>query len=111
MAGVLPQLGGDTFITDGGLETTLVFRKEMELPCFAAFPLLESAEGLELLHSYFDSYLALAADNGFGLLVDAPTRRASEDWGRQHRVLACRDRGRQPARRRVHRGGAIAGLR
>ena len=53
MAGVLPQLGGDTFITDGGLETTLVFRKGMELPCFAAFPLLESAEGLELLHSYF----------------------------------------------------------
>ena len=83
MAGVLPQLGGDTFITDGGLETTLVFRKEMELPCFAAFPLLESAEGLELLHSYFDAYLALAADHGFGLLVDAPTWRASEDWGRQ----------------------------
>src|SRR5205807_7990291 len=83
MAGGLPQLGGDTFITDGGLETTLVFRKEMELPCFAAFPLLESAEGLELLHSYFDAYLALAADHGFGLLVDAPTWRASEDWGRQ----------------------------
>lgn len=38
----LPQLGSKLFITDGGLETTLLFLRELELPMFAAFPLIES---------------------------------------------------------------------
>jgi hypothetical protein len=36
----LPQLSGRPFLTDGGLETTLVFLEGLSLPCFAAFPLL-----------------------------------------------------------------------
>jgi S-methylmethionine-dependent homocysteine/selenocysteine methylase len=83
VAEALPQLAGGTFITDGGLETTLVFRHGLELPCFASFPLLDTEDGLELLRSYFDIYLALADTHGVGVVVDAPTWRASDDWGEQ----------------------------
>jgi len=41
----LPQLGGDLFLTDGGLETTLIFHDGIELPDFAAFVLLKDAAG------------------------------------------------------------------
>jgi|GEM_PF-1447528 hypothetical protein len=36
----LPQLDGTLFLTDGGLETTLIFHEELDLPEFAAYPLL-----------------------------------------------------------------------
>ena len=32
----LPQLGGEFFLTDGGIETTLIFHDGLELPDFAA---------------------------------------------------------------------------
>jgi hypothetical protein len=38
----LPQLSGDLFLTDGGLETTLIFHEGIDLPAFAAFVLLEN---------------------------------------------------------------------
>jgi hypothetical protein len=41
----LPQLTGGLFLTDGGIETTLIFHKGWELPDFAAFHLLRSPEG------------------------------------------------------------------
>ena len=34
--GRLPQLDGGLFLTDGGLETTLIFHEGFELPMFAA---------------------------------------------------------------------------
>jgi hypothetical protein len=45
----LPQLEGGLFLTDGGLETTLIFHKGVELPHFAAFDLLRTIEGREML--------------------------------------------------------------
>ena len=42
----LPQLDG-TFITDGGMETTLIFKQGMELPHFASFVLLDDPDGVE----------------------------------------------------------------
>ncbi len=36
----LPQAGHDLFLTDGGIETTLIFHEGLELPDFAAFHLL-----------------------------------------------------------------------
>ena len=78
----LPQLSGDRlFFTDGGQETTLIFHQGFELPCFAAFPLLQSATGREALGSYFEPYLAIARKRRVGLLLDAPTWRANPDWG------------------------------
>ena len=37
----LPQMDGDFFLTDGGLEKALVFRDGIELPHFAAFVLMK----------------------------------------------------------------------
>lgn len=76
----LPQLGPDLFLTDGGLETTLVFLEGHELPCFAAFDLLKRDGGSEALRKYFRSYAALARAYGVGLVLETATWRASPDW-------------------------------
>ena len=41
---LLPSMAGRRFLTDGGLETTLVFHQGLDLADFAAFPLLDYAE-------------------------------------------------------------------
>jgi len=79
----LPQLAGTSFLTDGGLETTLVFHEGRELPAFAAFPLLAEAGGREALRRYFAPYLRLAAERGTGFVLDTVTWRANADWGAQ----------------------------
>lgn len=79
----LPQLDGTQLLTDSGLETTLIFLEGFDLPCFASYPLLDSSEGRQALKSYFERHLAIAADHGTGFLLEAPTWRASRDWGAQ----------------------------
>jgi S-methylmethionine-dependent homocysteine/selenocysteine methylase len=77
----LPQLGGEFYLTDGGIETTLIFLEGLELPHFAAFDLLKSAQGEAALHKYFRTYAALAQRFGTGLVLESATWRASADWG------------------------------
>lgn len=77
----LPQLDGSFFLTDGGIETTLIFHEGLELPDFAAFHLLKTDEGAEALRKYFRSYAALAERFGAGLILESATWRASADWG------------------------------
>ena len=77
----LPQLDGAPFLADGGLETSLVFLDGVELPAFAAFPLLAVEEGRRRLRRYFEPYLRLAAERGAGFVLDTPTWRANADWG------------------------------
>ena len=77
----LPYLGDTIFLTDGGLETTLVFLQGLDLPCFAAFPLLSSEEGRLELERYYAPYLDLARERGLGFVLDTPTWRANADWG------------------------------
>ncbi|MGH6926406.1 MAG: homocysteine S-methyltransferase family protein [Propylenella sp.] len=76
----LPQLSGKLFLTDGGLETTLVFHERMELPCFAAFDLVKSASGRQWLHKYYKRYVGIAAAARAGFIFESPTWRASRDW-------------------------------
>ncbi|HLU07935.1 MAG TPA: homocysteine S-methyltransferase family protein [Woeseiaceae bacterium] len=76
----LPQLGNSLFVTDGGLETTLVFHEGRDLPCFAAFDLLKDDEGIATLRRYYDRYLELAREHGLGAILEAPTWRANPDW-------------------------------
>jgi len=76
----LPQLRNSLFLTDGGLETTLVFHDKLDLPYFAAFDLLKSAAGTETLRRYFETYTRIALDNGVGVVLEAPTWRANPDW-------------------------------
>ena len=78
---MLPQLGDDLFLTDGGMETWLVHERGFELPQFASFPLLDDARGADALREYFAPYVELARANEAGLVLDAPTWRASSHWG------------------------------
>jgi S-methylmethionine-dependent homocysteine/selenocysteine methylase len=77
----LPQLGTDVFLTDSGLETDLLFNQGVDLPEFAAFPLLSDSEGKRRLRRYFDTHAAVAAQAGVGFVLEAVTWRASEKWG------------------------------
>ncbi len=79
---MLPQLGDDLFLTDGGMETWLVHERGFELSQFASFPLLDDGRGAEALRAYFAPYVALARANNAGLVLDAPTWKASSHWGR-----------------------------
>jgi homocysteine S-methyltransferase len=67
-------------LTDGGLETHLVFHAGYELPCFAAFPLLRTADGRRALQRYFEPFLALADEHGLEFVLDTATWRANGDW-------------------------------
>jgi len=77
----LPQLANNLFLTDGGLETTLIFHEGIYLPEFAAFDLLKDAFGYEVLHKYFRTYASLAQTYGVGCILESATWRASADWG------------------------------
>jgi homocysteine S-methyltransferase len=77
----LPQRRGGIYLTDGGMETTLIFHEGVDLPHFAAFVLLDSAEGREKLRHYYAAYLSVAHDHGTGFVLDSPTWRANPDWG------------------------------
>jgi S-methylmethionine-dependent homocysteine/selenocysteine methylase len=70
-------------LTDAGMETELIFHQGVELPCFAAFPLVDSDDGREALRRYFQPFLDLARDRGLPFVLDAPTWRANADWGRE----------------------------
>jgi S-methylmethionine-dependent homocysteine/selenocysteine methylase len=73
-------LGDMSWVTDGGLETDLLFNKGIELPEFAAFPLVTDAAGVEVLSAYYADYAAVAAEAGAGLVLETPTWRANPDW-------------------------------
>jgi len=70
-----------TILTDSGLETWLVFHRGVDLPDFAAFPLLDDPSGRTLLAEYFRDHLRLASDAGVSVVLETPTWRASADWG------------------------------
>jgi len=76
----LPQLDGKFFLTDGGIETTLIFHDGLELPHFAAFDLLARAEGTAALRKYFRAYGDIARRFNTGLVLESATWRASADW-------------------------------
>jgi S-methylmethionine-dependent homocysteine/selenocysteine methylase len=77
----LPQLSGDLFLTDGGLETTLIFHDGLDLPSFAAFDLLKHQAGYQALQKYFRTYAAMARNYQVGLILESATWRANPDWG------------------------------
>ena len=80
MTAALPWDTSPLSLADGGLETTLVFHEGIDLPEFAAFPLLDTADGREALRRYYASYLELARSHGLGFVLDTATWRANPDW-------------------------------
>lgn len=81
MSSSMPQLDGGLFLTDGGIETSLIFHDGLELPLFAAFVLFADEAGTAALRRYYRPYLALAREAATGFVFESPTWRASRDWG------------------------------
>lgn len=77
----LPQVSGGMFLTDGGIETTLIYHDCLDLPEFAAFDLLNQDEGREALWRYFESHASIAVKHSVGFILESATWRANPDWG------------------------------
>jgi len=74
---------GALMMTDGGMETVLLFHDGFELPCFASFPLLAEEAGRAALRRYFEPFLDAARERGLPFVLDTATWRANPDWGAQ----------------------------
>src|SRR5918999_5665583 len=104
---MLPQLSADrVFVTDGGLETTLIFHQGIDLPYFASFALLDDEAGAEALRRYYEPYLAIARQRGTGIVLDTATWRASRDWAERLGYSP-----QQPPEANRRAGALIEGLR
>jgi S-methylmethionine-dependent homocysteine/selenocysteine methylase len=82
----LPQLSADVFLTDGGIETTLIFDEGLDLPDFAAFSLLSTPDGRAALDRYFAAYASIARRDGVGIVLETATWRANRDWAARQGV-------------------------
>jgi S-methylmethionine-dependent homocysteine/selenocysteine methylase len=77
----LPQNGQKLFLSDGGIETTLVFLEGLDLPHFAAFDLLRTPEGEAAVQGYYRPYVELAVREGRGLVLESASWRSNPEWG------------------------------
>ena len=77
----LPQLDRGLFLTDGGIETTLIYQDGFDLPFFAAFPLLRTDAGVAALRRYYTRHASIARERGVGFVLESATWRANSDWG------------------------------
>jgi S-methylmethionine-dependent homocysteine/selenocysteine methylase len=77
----LPQLSGLPVVTDGGMETDLIYHHDVDLPDFAAFVLVDDERGRDLLLRYYGEYVAIARRADAAVQLETPTWRASRDWG------------------------------
>lgn len=77
----LPLLRDHLFLSDGGMETSLIFHQGLNLPQFAAFDLLKDSFGYQTLVNYYRSYGRLAQKYQVGFILESVTWRASQDWG------------------------------
>jgi S-methylmethionine-dependent homocysteine/selenocysteine methylase len=77
----LPQMNDMLFLSDGGIETSLIYLDGIELPHFAAFDLLKSQAGKRSLRTYYEPYAEIARQHSAGFILESPTWRASADWG------------------------------
>ena len=77
----LPHQTDDVFLTDGGTETWLMYRRGFELPEFAAFHLLNDERAVGALREYYSTFAGIAATLDTPFIFDSLTYRASRDWG------------------------------
>lgn len=76
----LPQLSGDLFLTDAGLETDLIFNHGIEIREFAAHTLLPDEHGREAVANYLRGFLSLANEHDAGFVLDSQTWKAHLHW-------------------------------
>lgn len=72
-------LRGQQFVCYTGMETDLIFNKGIDLPEFAAFPLLETESGQKIIDGYYQRLIEFAAQRNIGVILDGVTWVASRD--------------------------------
>ncbi|MEO9296982.1 homocysteine S-methyltransferase family protein [Devosia alba] len=77
----LPQNSGQMFVTDGGIETHMIFNQGHDLPYFTVFQLNDGEQGRQAMREYYQPYIEIAAKARQGFLFDTNTWRANPDWG------------------------------
>ena len=78
----LPQLSGDIFLADAGVETDLIFNHGIEIREFAAHTLLPTPDGRAALTRYFEGFLDLAKHQNTGFILDTVTWKAHRHWAK-----------------------------
>ena len=76
----LPQQSNRIFLTDGGLETWLIFDEGFDLPQFASFALMDNDNAVAAIKRYYRNHMDVARHHGTGFILESPTWRASQDW-------------------------------
>lgn len=72
---------GRLFLTEGGIETEIMYKWGFELPHFAMYPLLDNPEAMSEMRAMYRRYLDVAAAHGMAALMGGLDYRASPDWG------------------------------
>lgn len=78
---LFPPQNADLFLTYTGMETDLIFNQGVDLPGFASYPLMKTAEGRELLKGYLKDLIAIGKDMDVGVILESPTWVANRDRG------------------------------
>ncbi|MEL6871243.1 MAG: homocysteine S-methyltransferase family protein [Pseudomonadota bacterium] len=76
----LPSAGGPLYLTDGGMETTLIFRQGFDLPEFSSLVMMTTPDKRAAVADYAETYFDIARKAGLGMVIETATWRASPDW-------------------------------
>ena len=78
-----PRLDSKFYLTEGGIETEVLYKRGFELPEFAMFPLLDNADANEYIHGMYCRCFDVAEAYGTGLVITGHDYRASPDWAKK----------------------------
>lgn len=75
------QKPGTIYLTEGGIETEMMYKWGFELPQFAMFPLLKNPVAVAAMQGMYRRFLDVAAKYKTSVLMGGLDYRASPDWG------------------------------
>lgn len=77
----IPATGGRTFLTEGGIETHMQYKKGYELKHFCLFDLMNNSQAIADLRAYHVRIIEVALKHKVGAVLDGVHYRSSRDWG------------------------------
>ena len=75
------QEPGTLYLTEGGVETEIMYKYGYELPEFAMLTLLENEKAVVDMRGMLERYLDTVAEHDYHALMGGVDYRASSDWG------------------------------
>ncbi len=81
MASKIPEPGGRTYLTEGGIETYMQYKKGHEIRHFCLFDLMNDKAAMADLREYHVQLIEAALKHKTGAVLDGVHYRTSRDWG------------------------------